>query len=259
MDSYALGKDIQEIKILLQQLISRLDAAEHQSKGVACHKQLDPRKEKGHFSIFLTTEEVLWQGQVGTATAAFNYWVNLMALAGGSQNNRSLNAAEVTRWMCIIRAVSFVESRHGSVVGGVHGDTDPMQCGNPGDSWWRELTGQTGVYSRFVGGQGADNYDSNELPDAVAATAPDAVRLSRLANAASGHNDPNFNPAMSYFWGIVWLLHRANTGPGTDDRFYKCGECLRDRLINGAVRYNGGGVPDYRQRIESALYEIGCM
>jgi hypothetical protein len=182
-----------------------------------------------------------------------------MALAGGASNNRSLSSDEVSRLMCIIRAVSFVESRHGSVVGANHEDLDPMQCGNPVDSWWRELTGQTATYSRFVGGPGADDYNSNELPGAVESTAPSSVRISRLVDPRDGHNDPNFNPAMSYFWGIVWLLHRSNTGAGTQDRFFKCGECLRDRLINGAVRYNGGGVADYRQRIESALYEIGCM
>lgn len=92
-----------------------------------------------------------------------------------------------------------------------------MQSGNPGDSWWREITAQAGKYARFVGGPGADNYFSDELPDAIAASAPDVVKLSYLATSASGHNDPAFNPAMSYFWGVVWLLHRANTGPGTDD------------------------------------------
>lgn len=205
-------------------------------------------------------EPFLWTLQLPYATQAFTFWNNFMALAGGQDNNRSLAADEIARWTCIIRTVSWVESKHGSVDGATHGARDPMQSGHPRDDWWNELTGQATQFSRFVGGPGAPNFDSNELPDAAAsAGAPANVLLATLSNVNSGHDDANFNPAMSYFWGIVWLLHRANTQPGAEGKFYKCGDCSRRRLIAGAVRYNGGGDPDYEEKIVDAVDTAGCM
>jgi hypothetical protein len=135
-----------------------------------------------------------------------------------------------------------------------------MQTGNRNDLWWKELTGQADQFSRFVGGPGAGNYDSNELPNAVsAAGAPANVLLATLANPNSGHDDPAFSAAMSYFWGVVWLLHRANTQPGSEGKFYKCGDCSRARLVAGAVRYNGGGDPNYEVKIGDAIDAAGCM
>ena len=51
------------------------------------------------------------------------------------------------------------------------------------------------------------------------------------------------------------LIHRINTT--ANDNAFACGDLSRARLINGAVAYNGGGVPDYRQRIIDALAEFG--
>jgi hypothetical protein len=206
-------------------------------------------------------EPDLWAVQQPLAQQAFNFWATFMALAGGPDNNRSLTEDEAARWMCIIRAVSWVESQHGTVAGQTHGDTDPMQCGNPGDTFWQELIGAASQFSRFVGGPGAGNFNTNELPAAVAGSgsAPPLVLLSVLGDQTQGHNDGAFNPTLSYFWGIVWLIHRANTASGTSGKFYKCDDSSRARLVTGAINYNGGGDPNYGQKINAALDASGCM
>ena len=38
---------------------------------------------------------------------------------------------------------------------------------------------------------------------------------------------------------------------------FACKDLSRNRLIDGAVEYNGGGVPNYKEAIEAALKEIG--
>jgi hypothetical protein len=126
MDPYVLGKDIQEIKILLRKLI---DEFQQQRSHHAEERGLDEHRfwsDKQSVRTFATSEENLWQAHVASARAALDFWATYMALAGGASNNRSLSSDEVSRLMCIIRAVSFVESRHGSVVGANHGDLDPM-------------------------------------------------------------------------------------------------------------------------------------
>src|SRR5262249_38253109 len=112
------------------------------------------------------------------------------------------------------------------------------------------------------GGPGAGNYDTNQLPNAVAAagTAPSGVLLSVLGDRTQGHNDSGFGPALSYFWGIVWLIHRTNTDSSiSNGKFYKCGDSSTQRLLQGAVDYNGGGDPQYGDKINAALTDSGCM
>jgi hypothetical protein len=50
-------------------------------------------------------------------------------------------------------------------------------------------------------------------------------------------------------------LYRINHATG--DPSYQCADLSRDRLIDGAVSYNGGSVPDYRDRLVAALAEFG--
>lgn len=86
-------------------------------------------------------------------------------------------------------------------------------------------------------------------------TFPAAARRSFLSKLKNGHSDTAFAQAHSYVWGIPYLIHRINTS--AYDNAYACGDLSRKRLIDGAVAYNGGGVPDYRQRIIDALDEFG--
>lgn len=130
--------------------------------------------------------------------------------------------------MCLIRAMSWVESRHGSGVGN-HPDRDPMQSGNPNDAWWTGIQGQTDP-DRIVGGPGKGNWWSNELPKATEKPAP-----------PKGHQDESFTPELSYLWGVLGLIHKTNTGPNGGGRTYRCGDCSWEQLIDGAEAYNGVG------------------
>ncbi len=205
------------------------------------------------------TEQELWDVQKAFASAALDFWVDLMKLQEGAMNNAALSSTYKGHWLCLIRAVSWVESKHGTV-GPNQPARDPMQCGNPGDAWWKSLTHQSGDADRFIGGPGAGNYWAHELPAAASAVASFLAnaKLSILSDPNQGHSDTAFNAELSYFWGVPYLVHRVNTRP-TNGKTYKCGVYSKSYLVDGAVTYNGGGDPAYRTKLESALAgEIGC-
>lgn len=206
-------------------------------------------------------ESKLWDAQKAKAKAAFAFWETLLALRSGPKNDEALNDNCHGHFLCIIRAVSWVESKHGTV-GKNHPKEDPFQCGNPMDVWWKQLTNQSEEQDRIVGGPGAGNYFPKDLPNAVKneATFPKEAKLSQLASPEKGHNDAMFNSTMSYSWGVLYLVHRINTHKdlGADKRTYKCGDCSMARMTNGAVAYNGGGDPSYGEKIAQALKLIGC-
>lgn len=204
------------------------------------------------------SEAELWQRQQATAEAALRFAIEFLGCRMGGGNDEPLDDRAVGRLRTIVRAVSIVESQHGTQ-GANRPARDPLQCANPGDAWWRELTGQTGNGSRFIRGKGLTNLWANEINSAAEARPgfdPDAA-FSLLANARNGHRNRAFKPPHSYVWGIIYLLHRINTTAGQPS--YACGDLSRTRLIDGAVAYNGGGVADYRQRIERALRQIGDL
>lgn len=197
-------------------------------------------------------EPVWWAGVEAGAVAAFDFWHVFFDLRRGPNDTDPLSSGDVDAFRRIIRAVSWVESQHGH--GGGSSAVDPVQCGNPGDSWWQTLTGQSGNGDRFVRGPNQTvNYWAKELPGAAAAdvTFPAAAQVASLNSPNDGHNDANFGAVMSFYWGIPYLVHRTNTGAG--DKTYQCGDCSEQRLIDGAVAYNGGGDPNYRTKIVAAL------
>ena len=113
----------------------------------------------------------------------------------------------------------------------------------------------------YTGAQGA--YWARELAGVFDDDAPDEAKVAHLGNTTqqrNGHSDPQFNAKMSFFWGVLYLIHRTNTHPGlgSDRRTFKCGDSSMSRLIDGAVRYNGGGDPNYGDKIREALDLIGC-
>lgn len=206
-------------------------------------------------------EAAKWEGVRTHALNARDFWNRFLQLRMGPANDQLLDAAALDRLLCIIRAVSWVESRHGTGSGEFPA-RDPMQCGNPNDVWWRELTGQTGSTDRFIGGPGAGNYDADELGDAVATAAgfPGPARLSLLADPKRGHANSEFSPIISYYWAIPYLIHRTNTHStiGATRKTYKCDDLSIARLKEGAVDYNGGGDPGYGKSIDAAVALIGC-
>ena len=202
------------------------------------------------------TEAELWQKQAATAEAALGFTIDFLGCRMGQNDDKLLDAAAKGRLRQIVRAVSIVESRHGTQ-GANQPARDPFQCGNPGDAWWKELTGQSGTGSRFRRLPGLGNLWANEVAavaEAMAGFDPKAS-LGLLGDVKKGHRDAKFNSHHSYLWGIIYLIHRINSAAGSPS--YACKDLSRQRLVDGAVAYNGGGVPDYKARIEAALKEIG--
>jgi len=205
------------------------------------------------------SENDLWDAKKRTATSALDFWVDLLKLQEGSTNNVALSNDYKSHWLCLIRAVSWVESKHGTV-GANEPSRDPMQSGNPKDSWWKSLTHQSEDSDRFIGGPSANNYWAHELPAAAALKSnfPANAKLSKLSDVKKGHTDTAFNEELSYYWGIVYLIQRVNTRL-TNGKTYKCGTYSKSYLVEGATGYNGGGDPNYQTKLKKALGgEVGC-
>ena len=200
-------------------------------------------------------ESEAWANVSAIASQALDFWNSFLGLQSSDQ---VITPDQVSRLFCIIRAVSWVESAHGTGAG-ASASVDPMQCGNPADSWWIELTDCSGGQDRFVGGPGKPNFNACELPGAAAATGnlPDQANVNAMADPTQGHSDPSFNMTMSYFWGTPFLIFKINSQAG--DPTYQCGDLNTDRLVAGAVAYNGGGDPDYEAKIRLAITTSGCL
>jgi hypothetical protein len=211
------------------------------------------------FELTIVSEPELWAVQEQIVKDAFKFWEDFLQLRQGVNNDKKLDDVATSRFICIIRAVSWVESKHGTV-GVNQAQKDPIQVGNPGDSAWKQFSGQVVNKDRFVGGPGAANYYANELPSAVENLVgfPLNGKLTSLVSKNDGHKDSNFNSTMSYYWGIAFLIHKINTKV-VDGRTYKCGDCSVERMKNGAVAYNGRGDSTYKVKLEDALALIKCM
>ena len=103
------------------------------------------------------SEAELWQTQAPVAGAALEFAISFLGCRMGNGNDELLDEAAKGRLRQITRAVSIVESRHGTQ-GPNQPARDPFQSGNPGDAWWKELTGQSGQGSRFVRGPNLVEY-----------------------------------------------------------------------------------------------------
>lgn len=209
------------------------------------------------------SESTLWNQQKQKAESAFEFWNIFFGLRQGNNNNENLGTVCKSKFICIIRAVSWVESKHGTA-GINQPQRDPMQVGNPNDIAWKQFTGQISQGDRFIRGPGlSPNYWAEDLPDATKNEArfPNQAELSTLTNMNNGHNDTNFNAVMSYYWGIGFLIQKINTESslGDDRRTYKSGDCSTQRMKKGAVAYNGGGDTQYENKIAEALDLINCM
>lgn len=204
----------------------------------------------------MPTEADLWSVQAPTAEAALDFAIKFLGCRKGAAADQPIDAAARARLLAIVRAVSIVESRHGTV-GANQPKRDPIQCGNPEDSWWKELTGQSGQGSRFRRHPDLGNLWANEVADAAEATPgfPSSAKRSALAVLNNGHKNTGFKPAHSYTWGLIYLIYKINNQAGAPA--YSCGDLSRSRLVDGAVKYNGGGVPDYKAKLEAALAEFG--
>ncbi|MCU1226624.1 MAG: hypothetical protein JWQ42_4717 [Edaphobacter sp.] len=189
-------------------------------------------------------DQAKWDKQKKPAEDALNFWKDFLNLRmGNNPNGGPITDDCMKKMLDMIRAISWVESQHGTA-GQNQPGRDPMQSGNPRDKWWQAVQGQGG--DRIIGGPGKENWNVGDLPGATRHPAP-----------PKGHDDPNFTPDMSYFWGVLGFIHKTNTGPKGGGRTYRCGDCSWDQLIDGAIKYNGGGDPNYGQKIKDALKMIG--
>lgn len=205
----------------------------------------------------VASEATLWASLDTTATGAFDFWNTFIGLLMGTSNDTPLTPAAITNFRTIIRAVSWVESKHGTAgSAGNYPSRDPMQCGNPADTWWQTLVGDFPQTERFIRGPGLSNYWVEELPAAAGADAnfPSGAGLSNLGDQTKGHNDSNFTSTISFYWGGPFLIQKINKIPS--GATYKCDNASKTRMVDGAVAYNGGGDPQgpdhYRQMILDA-------
>jgi len=199
-------------------------------------------------------EPTLWASLNAIATGAFDFWNNFIGLLMDPNDSTPLDSAAIGNLRTIIRAVSWVESKHGTAGTAANFPArDPMQSGNPTDVWWDTVIGNHAQTERFVRSPGlTPNYWAEELPGIVSALGnfPPTARLSNLGDYSDGHKDANFDSYTSFYWGVPFLIQKINKIPS--GATFKCGDASKGRMIDGAVAYNGGGDPQYQQKIEDA-------
>lgn len=159
-----------------------------------------------------TREATLWAQQAPLAEASLMFWNEFLGLRMGPRNDRPLDAAALQRVRQIIRAVSWVESKHGTA-GANQPARDPMQCGNPNDSWWRELVGLTARQDWLTRAPGLGDLKASDVPAAAESVSgfPGGAKISALGNKRRGHQGADYTASYSYIWSVPYLLHRTNS------------------------------------------------
>lgn len=205
----------------------------------------------------LVSESVAWATVSSIVEASYKFWKDFLVLRRGPNATDQLTQADDKEFIYAIRAVSWVESQHGSGAG-VTASRDPMQCGNPKDAWYLQLAGTATQFDRFVrGGKGSKNYNSDELPSAVEVQKGwnTAASISNLDDVNLGHgsstSDNGFDQVISYYWAVPHLIWDINAKSGGRPA-YNCGNVTRNELKSGCVEYNGCGDPKYLEKINDA-------
>lgn len=245
----------------------------------------------------MTTESERWERYSDKVEDILYYFFGFFHMRNNGNEFGIITECCVENLKCAVRLVSWVESKHGEV-GPNHPARDPMQTGNPDDAWWKEFTGQSGRGGRFLGGPGADNFWANKLCEAFIADLEARIKrlqadsdrlirgpgnlppdrffevlkfnrryiemyshwLEKIQWTCSeeareqGHRSEEFEPCMSFFWGILYVLYQLREGRW----FYKinCHNC--ESLIEALEGYNGGGDPEYLNKLREAHEEIDC-
>ncbi len=205
-------------------------------------------------------EEVAWKKMLLEVdlVQAFRFWNGHLQLrSGGITQPSPLSAEETSCFLLLIRAMSWVESRHGTGTG-YSPKQDPMQCANPADLWWQQISGVIPKGDRLIGGPGGPNYYPSEIPAKINAG---LAKLPGLENASTdllssivkGHKDPGFNSVMSYFWAIPVVVHKTNASNPPGRKTYQCHPVDLAGLVRGAKNYNGGGNPNYADEVKAVL------
>ncbi len=146
-------------------------------------------------------EEEWWDEVKGIAVPTISFWVNW--LREDDQNDCP------DLLVCIIRAISWVESRHGHGTGN-HANRDPMQVGNPNDSAWKNIgiNDSNGLGDRPVRQGSLPGLSWKDIPANVnqiinPTPPPDPPVLPYAIDPtflpANGHQNNDFTKQMSYF------------------------------------------------------------
>ena len=201
-------------------------------------------------------EDAAWKNVKDIAVPCINFWVNWLRVI----QNKNPCPDLLT---CIVRAVSWVESKHGTFDGPNHGARDPMQVGNPADIAWKNiginpsnLQADRPVREAALPGMSwkdiPGNVDSiiNPIPPPNPPVLP--FQIDPTFHPVDGHDNANFTQQMSYFWGVIWYFYSIQTAAAPASA-WKLGKCVPANLIKGAVMYNGGGDTNYETKIKSAL------
>ena len=212
----------------------------------------DKKDDKKQEKTEAEKEQEAWDKHKQKASDYLDFWLSHMGMVGA--DGKAISDECKKNLLRIIRMVSWVESKHGTGTGNEPAK-DPMQSGNPKDAWWKELSGQSEKGNRFIGGDKCPNYWGGEIADdegfkkaAKDKKIPEeASDLSRLKDKKEGHKDEKYTAEMSYFWGILYLLHQLREG-----QFYKCKCDDIDEMITRAKNYNGGGDPEYENKLKKA-------
>lgn len=134
-----------------------------------------------------------------------------------------------------------------------------MQVGNPNDVAWQNIgiNPSTAPNQRPIRQGSLQGYSWAQIPSVVkplVSSLPYSIDPTFLPS--DGHNDPGFTKEMSYFWGIIWYFYSLQVA--TSLGAWALGNCDPTNLINGAIQYNGGGDPNYGQKIKDALKMVCC-
>lgn|GEM_PF-5177212 len=232
-----------------------------------------------------TKEDEAWkqQGMEGKVKQYLNFWLNWLGAKAtpNAQTNPRADVSEdcLKRWLCLIRAVSWAESLHGTGTGNQPA-RDPMQIGNPADAGWKALKGVAAQPEKpYREGDLKGVPDFKDVPGRIDEDAkgiecdkvPDSKAVGEISNipANSGHKDQRFTKELSYFWGILWLIQKVNndrrnadcTIPNNVRSTWNFQCCSWDDLIHGAAYgYNAkpGKEEDYKTKITNALEKSCC-
>jgi hypothetical protein len=199
-------------------------------------------------------------GYEALITQYLDFWAGWLGLA--DQNRNAINNDCKSKLRCLIRAISWVESRHGTGAGN-QPDRDPMQVGNPNDPAWPHVTGQGPLGPRPIREGNRPGVEWPQIPGNVGNDPNKPGSIDPTTLPGNGHNSPQFTPNMSYFWGILWLMMKMNQDdptPAGNKAAWNCQSCSWEHLLDGAQRYNSSPQQDqYRRNIEAALKLSGCM
>ena len=216
-------------------------------------------------------EDEEWDKMKKFAEDALKYWIEFLDMRQGKDDAKLTDKCK-EKMLCVIRAMSWSESRHGGASEGAQPGRDPMQVGDPRNSFWKQLTDKDLRNSgRIVGNRSKTRPGVwiDDIPSIVkdqeihlpinGGTSTwilprvDGVLPTDLTKPTRGHENTEFTPKMSYFWGVFyWLKRTGGNKPWT------CGNCDWKYLIDGAEAYNSAPKVRHREKIVGFLEKTKC-